>query len=129
MALSYSGDLSQARATARDNKGDEIVLVNPIEGAQMWTDMMAIPVDSKLSQSVHVLIDFLLRPQIMARISNTVEYANPVPSSWALIDETIRKDPVLFPNADAQKKLYTQYLLTDSIQKIQERIWRGTKKE
>ncbi len=129
MALSYSGDLSQARASARDNKSDEIVLVNPIEGAQMWTDMMAIPVDSKLSQSVHILIDFLLRPQIMARISNTVEYANPVPSSWALVDEAIRKDPVLFPNAEAQKKLYTQYLLTDSIQKIQERIWRGTKKE
>jgi len=128
IALSYSGDLSQARAKARDNNGDEIVLVNPIEGAQMWTDMMAIPVDSKDRATVHQLIDFLLRPQNMARISNMVEYANPEPSSWPMVEEAIRTDTALFPNADAQKKLYTQYLLTDAIQKIHERIWRGVKK-
>lgn len=127
LAISYSGDLAQARSQGQEN-GEEIVLVNPNEGAQMWTDLMAIPVDSRDVASVHKLIDFLLRPKNMARISNKVEYANPVPSSWAMVDESIRTDQALFPNADAQKKLYTQYLLTDAVEKIQERIWKATKK-
>lgn len=127
LAFSYSGDLAQARSQGRENN-EEIILVNPDEGAQMWTDLMAIPVDSKEAASVHKLIDFLLRPQNMARISNKVEYANPVPSSWAMVNEEIRKDQALFPNADAQKKLYTQYLLTDAVEKIQGRVWKSIKK-
>jgi putrescine transport system substrate-binding protein len=127
LAFTDSGDLAQARSHGAEN-GEEIILVNPDEGAQMWTDLMAIPIDSKLTESVNKLIDFLLRPQNMAKISNAVEYANPVPSSWAMVDESIRKDQALFPNAEAQKKLYTQYLLTDDVEKIQGRVWNSIKK-
>lgn len=127
VGVSYSGDLAQARSQGRDN-GHDIVLVNPQEGAEIWTDLMAIPADSNNLASVHRLIDFLLRPQIMARISNAVEYANPVPASWPLVDEAIRSDPALFPNTEAQKKLYSQYLLTDAIEKIQQRVWKVTQK-
>lgn len=127
-AYSYSGDLAQARAQASENGITDLTLVLPKEGAELWVDLLAIPVDAPHPASAHAFINFLLQPAVMARISNTVSYPNAVPASLPLIDEAVRNDPVLFPSQQAQENLYTLPVLTDAVAGISERIWKSTRK-
>lgn len=127
-AVSYSGDLAQARTMAQENNVGQIELVLPEEGAELWFDLMAIPANAPHAKQAHQLVNFLLQPAIMARLSNHIEYANAVPDSWPLIEPAIRNDPVLFPNENGQKRLYTLPILTDAIYGLQERIWNKLKK-
>lgn len=127
-AYSYSGDLAQAREQAAANGITDLTLVLPKEGAELWVDLLAIPVDAPHPSSAHAFINFLLQPEIMAKISNAVSYPNAVPASLPLIDEAVRTDPVLFPSAEAQAKLYTLPVLTDAVAGIAERIWKATQR-
>ena len=127
-AYSYSGDLAQARAQASATGITDLTLVLPREGAELWVDLLAIPVDAPHPQSAHAFINYLLQPAVMARISNAVSYPNGVPAALPLIEESIRQDTVLFPSAEAQAKLYTLPVLTDAVVGIAERVWRVTRK-
>ena len=43
----------------------------------IWIDMMAIPKDAPHPGNALAFIDYVLRPPVIAAISNTVAYANP----------------------------------------------------
>jgi putrescine transport system substrate-binding protein len=80
VALTYSGDVIQAQARAAEaGRGVEIGYIQPKEGAQLWFDMLAIPADAPNPEAAHAFINFLLRPEIMAGITNHVRYPNAVP--------------------------------------------------
>ncbi len=122
------GDLAQAREQALANGITDLTLVLPKEGAEMWVDLMAIPVDAPHPDNAHAFINYLLQPAVIARISNTVSYPNAVPASLPLIDDAVKQDPVLFPSKDAQANLYTMPVLTDAVAGISERIWVNVRK-
>jgi len=68
----------QAESRAKEAKnGIELAYSIPKEGAQLGTDMMAIPADAAHPQNAMLFIDFILRPEIVAAITNTVGYPNP----------------------------------------------------
>jgi putrescine transport system substrate-binding protein len=101
VALTYSGDVIQAAARAQEaRRGVEIRYVMPREGAQLWFDMLAIPADAPNPEAAHAFIDFLLRPEVMAAITNHVRYPNAVPASRPLVEEAVRNDPAVFPSAE-----------------------------
>ncbi len=122
-AYGYSGDLAQAREQALANGITDLTLVTPKEGAQLWVDLLAIPVDAANPHAAHTLINYLLQPAVMAQISNAVHYPNAVPASWPAIAPELREDKVLFPPPEVQATLYTMPVLTDAVQGIAERIW------
>ena len=68
--------------------------------ALLSTDVMAIPADAPHPKQAHQLIDFLLRPEVIAKISNFVGYANAVPASQPLLDEEVRQNKGIFPPAE-----------------------------
>ena len=76
-AVGFSGDVKQAQKRAAEAKnGVEIAYAIPKEGAQLWFDNLAIPKDAKHVAEAHAFIDFLQKPEIAARNSNLVSYAN-----------------------------------------------------
>ena len=78
IALGYSGDVIQARNRAREAKsGVEIAFRVPREGAQMSIDMLGIPDDAPHPDNAHRFIDYILRPEVIAAITNAVSYPNP----------------------------------------------------
>src|SRR5262249_3583948 len=78
VALGYSGDVFQAKSRAKEAKnGVDIAYAIPKEGAQLGTDMMAIPADAAHPQNALLFIDYILRPEVIAAITNTVGYPNP----------------------------------------------------
>ncbi len=108
LAFGYSGDVIQAAARAEEaGRGVKVTYIVGREGAQRWHDMLAIPKDAPNAANAHAFINFLLRPAVMAEISNKVQYPNAVPASWPLINPSVRANPSVFPPPEVQARLFT----------------------
>lgn len=84
----------------------EIELVIPKEGAPIWIDVMAIPNDAPHVASAHAFINFVLRPDNMAEISNETFFANPVPESLPGVRADIKNNDALYPSPKTMKRLF-----------------------
>ena len=128
VAHGYSGDILQARDRAVEaGNGVEVVLAIPREGAVVFVDVMAIPADAKHPQNAHRLIDFLMRPDVIARITGYVGYANAVPESLPLLDEEVRNDPGIFPAKEVLERLVSPAELSPADQRARTRAWTRVK--
>ena len=98
MAFGFSGDMFQAANRAKEAKnGVNIAYAIPKEGGNLWFDMLAIPADAGNPKEAHAFINYLLDPQVIAKVSDSVGYANPNPAAkqymdpnWSTIPRFIR---------------------------------------
>ncbi len=124
VAVGWSGDVLQAADRADEaDKGVSVSYVIPKEGAPLWFDMLAIPKDAKHPQNAHLFIDYLLRPQVSADISNYVAYASGNAAALPLVEEEIRTDPGIYPPAEVQAKLFTFAVLPPEVDRLYTRVW------
>jgi putrescine transport system substrate-binding protein len=70
-------------------------------------DMMAIPADAPNPKAALKFIDYILRPETAAAISNRVLYKNPNKAATPLVDEEVRNDPGIYPPDEVLTKLYS----------------------
>jgi putrescine transport system substrate-binding protein len=121
--VGYSGDIKQAQTRAAQAKGGvEIGYSIPKEGAQLWFDTFAVPKDAPDPQEAHELINYLIQPDVAAKNTNYVSYANgdtPTP----LIDRAVLDDRTVYPDADAMAKLYTITAHDAKTQRLINRLW------
>jgi len=128
LAVGYSGDVLQARDRAAEAGNDVVVEYSiPKEGALIWLDSFAIPVDAPHPDNAHAFIDFMLRPDIAARNSNYVFYANGNKASQELIDEEVITDPAIYPAEETVNKLYTTSVSPPRVQREMTRAWTEVK--
>lgn len=107
-AIGWSGDVFQAADRAAEaDQGVEVAYVVPKEGAQMWFDQMLIPVDAKNVAEAHEFLNFLMEPEVIAKASNYVYYANGNKASQEFIDEDIVNDPAIYPDEETLAHLFT----------------------
>ena len=124
LVLGYSGDVKQAQKRAAEAKGGiEIAYAIPKEGAQLWFDNLAIPKDAKNVAEAHALIDYLLRPDVAAKNSNVISYANGNAASRALIDKTILEDKTIYLDEATMKSAYTIQSHDQKTQRLMNRLW------
>ena len=122
--VGWSGDIKQAQKRAAEAKNSvEIGYVIPKEGAQMFFDNLAIPKDAAHVAEAHAFIDFLLKPEIAARNSNLVAYANGNLASQKFIDKAVLDDPNVYPDAATMKRLYTVSARDQKSQRVLNRLW------
>ncbi|MGV8920265.1 MAG: polyamine ABC transporter substrate-binding protein [Pseudomonas sp.] len=107
VAVGYSGDVYQAKARAAE-AGDKVKVAYsiPKEGAGSFYDMVAIPKDAENVEGAYKFMNFLLKPEVMAAITNSVHFPNGNAAATPLVDEDIRNDPGVYPPAEVQAKLY-----------------------
>jgi putrescine transport system substrate-binding protein len=124
VAVGWSGDVFQARDRA-DEAGNGVVIdyVIPKEGGIMWFDMMAIPKDAKNVDEAYALIDYLLKPDVMADIQNYVTYASANTAALPMVDEEIRNNPAVYPPEEVKAKLFTLAVLPPEVDRIYTRLW------
>ncbi len=128
LAVGYSGDILQARKRAAEaNNGVEIAYIIPKEGALMWFDSFAIPADARNPAEAHAFIDFMLRPDIAARNTNFVSYANGNIASKPLIRDEIRNNPGVYPDEATFKRLFTNTAFDERSQRVVTRLWTRVK--
>ena len=124
VAVGWSGDVLQARDRAWEaDNGVEIAYNAPVEGAQMWFDQMAIPVDAPNPEGAHVFLNFIMDAQNMADASNYVYYANGNLASQPLLLEDVIGDPAIYPDAATLDNLFTTTPYDARIQRVVTRLW------
>lgn len=128
VAHGYSGDMLQAQARAVEAKnGVNVEYVIPKEGAVLWVDVMAIPVDSANKEQALQYINYVLQPKVSADISNYVAYANANAKATPLVDEEIRTNPGIYPSAETHAKLLTLKTPNDREAREMTRAWTRVK--
>jgi len=124
IAFGYSGDMLQAATRAREaGRQDEIRYVIPKEGTAMWADMLAIPRDAQHVEEAHAFINYLMRPDVIASISNYVSYANANKDATPLVDASVRDNPGVYPAPDVMAKLYVARERPREVQRWLTRDW------
>ncbi len=124
MAVGYSGDMFQARDRAREaNNGVVVDYSIPSQGAQMWFDMMAIPADAPHVAEAHELLNYLMKPEVIAKASNFVFYANGNKASQPFVNKAILEDTAIYPPQETMDKLFVLKALDAKTQRLYTRLW------
>ncbi|HEX6440951.1 MAG TPA: extracellular solute-binding protein, partial [Stellaceae bacterium] len=124
VALGYSGDVIQARNRAQEaESGVEIAFRVPREGAQMSIDMLGIPADAPHPDNALKFTDYILRPEVIADITNAVSYPNPNLAGTAFVNREIRDDPGIYPPESVRRLLYLPDVVPRAYEKLRTRLW------
>lgn len=124
VAVGWSGDILQARDRAAEaDNGVEIAYNAPSEGAQMWFDQMAIPVDAPNPEGAHKFLNFIMDAENMAAASNYVYYANGNKASQEHLVEDVIGDPAIYPSEAALNNLFTTTPYPPKVQRVVTRLW------
>src|ERR1700726_3228535 len=128
LVVGWSGDVMQARSRAAEAKSDvEIGYAIPKEGAQMFFDNLAIPTDANNVTEAYELINYLYRPEIAAKNSNFLSYANGNLASRKLVDPKILNDKNIYPDEATLQKLFVITARDPATQRIINRLWTKVK--
>ena len=119
LAFDYSGDVSQAASRAAEAKqGIGVRYVTPKEGVEVGFDMLAIPADAPHKDAALAFIDFVLRPAVMAGITNVTHYPNAVPDSRPMIS-----DASVFPSDTEMARYFTIGAVPAAAERLRTRLW------
>ncbi len=128
LVVGWSGDIMQARSrTAEANNGVEIGYAIPKEGAQMFFDNLAIPADAKNVAEAHELINYLYRPEVAAKNSDFLSYANGNLASQKLIDPKVIGNKMVYPDPATEKRLFIITARDPATQRVINRLWTKVK--
>lgn len=105
VSLGWSGDINIARQRAIDAKnGNVIEALVPKSGAALMFDTMAVPADAPHPGNAHLWINYILRPEVHASLTNKVFYANPNAASLKFVRKDIASNKTIFlSEADKQR--------------------------
>ena len=124
MAVGYSGDILQAKKRAEEARnGVAIAYLLPAEGALMWFDSFAIPVDAPHPNEAHAFIDYMMRPGVAARNVNLVRYASGNAAARETVAPDILADPGVYPDAATLGRLFTNTAYDERTQRTVTRLW------
>jgi putrescine transport system substrate-binding protein len=122
----FSGELLQAQKMGKEN-GVDIQYVIPEEGAALWVDALAIPQDAPHVKEAHAFINFMLRPENIAKVTEAIETANSVPTSLPLLPKAIAENPLIFPPQEILEKLYVDKAHSPQYERLRLREWTRVK--
>ncbi|MGV1790545.1 extracellular solute-binding protein [Rhizobium lusitanum] len=124
IAFGYSGDVLQARNRATEAKnGVNIGYSIPSKGAQMWFDVMAIPADAPHVEEAHIFLNYIMRPEVIAKASDFTAYANGNKASQQFVSKDVLDDPAVYPTDAVREKLFTLTPWDPKTQRVATRLW------
>jgi putrescine transport system substrate-binding protein len=124
IAMSWSSDYAVSVARARAAGLDvHLAFTVPKEGANITYAALLIPVDAPHPKAAHAFIDFLLRPEVIAAITNEIYYGNDNLASVPYVNPAILANPILYPTPEIMKRLYLTNEVTAATERIRTRIW------
>ena len=124
VALGWAGDFNLARKRSIENKSEQHIeaLVSKM-GGYMFMDTMAIPADAKHPGNAHKFINYILRPEVHAGLTNAVTYANPNKAATPFVKDEIKNNKTIFlPEADV-KNLIPPGNVDNATRRIETRLY------
>jgi putrescine transport system substrate-binding protein len=128
LALGWSGDINIAKQRAIDGKtGQNVQALIPANGGLLFFDMMAIPADAAHPKNAHKFIDYILRPEVHASLTNKVFYANPNLASRKFVKPEVANNPTVFPPAADMAKMISPKAINNDIRRLMTRVYTSFK--
>ena len=131
LVMGFSGDMniaaSRAAAAAKGKKPIQIVALVPKTGGTLFFDTMAIPRDAKNVENAHLFINYMLRPEVHASLTNKVFYANPNAASLKFVKKDVAENKTIFLEPAAMKTMVAPDALPQAIRKVQTRTFTNFK--
>jgi putrescine transport system substrate-binding protein len=128
--MGYSGDINIARARALEANPKAPAAIEaqvPKGGATLFFDTMAIPKDAKNVANAHLFINYILRPDVAAALTNKVYYANPNAASLKLVRKEVAENPTIFLGNADKARLTPPDAVPQPIRRVQTRIFTNFK--
>ncbi len=128
--MGYSGDINIARARALQaapKAPAAIEALVPKGGATMFFDTMAIPKDAPHPNNAHLFINYMLRPEVAASLTNKVFYANPNAASLKFVKKDVAENKTIFLSDADLKRLTAPDAVPQDIRRVQTRIFTSFK--
>jgi spermidine/putrescine transport system substrate-binding protein len=120
LVMEYNGDIAQIMT-----EDDDITFIVPNEGAMRQQDTLAIPKGAPHPENALKFLNFIFEPEVGAGITKTILYPSPNAAAVALMPESYRDNPVIFPPADIMAKCeYPRYLGADFTRLLDEAMTR-----
>lgn len=124
VANSWSGDYAVAKSRAKDaGVNVNLAYFVPKTGAPAWFDLWCMPKDAPHVETGYKFLDYLLQPKVIADCSNYTGYANANSASLPYVDDAIKNDPAIYPDAETMSRLYTPKPQTEAQDREITRIW------
>lgn len=124
VVLGWSGDINIARQRAIEaNSGRKIQALIPTIGGTITFDAMAIPVDAPHPKNAHLFINYILRPEVHAGITNQVNYANPNAASLKFVKPEIANNKSTFLSEADMKKMIAPDTVNNDIRRTMNRLY------
>jgi putrescine transport system substrate-binding protein len=124
LALAWQGDIGLARTRASEAKvAVDLAFLVPREGALVTVDTMAIPADAPHPHNAQIWLNYLMRPDVTASITNAIRFPNGNLAALPLISPEIRNDPVTYPTAATRARLAPMTAMTSDYARLVTREW------
>ena len=124
LSLAWSGDIGQARSRAADAKtGMNIAYLVPREGAIILVDTLAIPADAPHPRNAHLWLNYLMRPDVTAAITNSIKYPNGNLAALPLVQAAIKNDESIYPNQATRARLTPIKAVSPEYSRLLTREW------
>ena len=128
VVMGYSGDINIARARAIEaGKGPVIQALVPKSGATLFFDVMAIPADAPHPKNAHLFINYIMRPEVHASLTNKVFYANPNKASLKYVKPDVATNPTVFLSDADKAAMHVPEAMPQDIRRVQTRIFTNFK--
>lgn len=128
MALGWNGDINIARARALEGKtGQDVVAMVPKTGGILFFDMMAITADAPHPKNAMLFMNYIMRPEVHAALTNKVKYANPNKESRKFIIPAVASNPSVFPSTAEMALMVPPKALSNDIRRLQTRTYTSFK--
>ncbi|MDT6922453.1 extracellular solute-binding protein [Pseudomonas atacamensis] len=128
VAVGWSGAMLEAKTNAEQaNNGVKIAYSLPKEGAPVWFDTLVLLKDAPNRAQGLAFIDYLLRPEVIAPVSDHLSYPNGNRAATALVAAATRDNPAVYPSPAAMATLYTLEPLPKAAERVRTRVWSKVK--
>ena len=130
LVMGFSGDINIAKARAAAAKGKTPVVIEalvPKTGGTLFFDSMAIPKDAKNVENAHLFINYIMRPEVHASLTNKVFYANPNAASLKFVKKDVAENKSIFLDAAAMKTMVVPDAMPQAIRRVQTRTFTNFK--
>ena len=129
VALGWAGDMNIARNRAlENNSGNDIEVLLPSTGGLIFMDNLAMPKDAKHPNNAYAFINYFLRPEVSASLTNELGYATANKASLVDVKPEIAKDPAVFPDAENLKKMVSPASFTNEARESMSNVFTNFKK-
>lgn len=124
VAMGWSGDLARARQMAIDAKtGQVIEPLLPKTGGILFFDTMVVPADAPHPDNAHLFMNYIMRPEVHANLTNKVNYANPNKAATPFLKPEIANSPTIYPSSADMERMGVQGAVNNELRRLMARTY------